>query len=461
MTDNNMQEQEIRTSDEHAVNPEVESRPVVTVLSRGENTYLRYIAEQFTKDGYIVDRREIPDEKVDNYLQNFEDDEADPETELLGGQIKSGVVVTDKTLGHFGVAGPSFTDLIVTRAQSEGRKIIWGRDAYSYLRNSFIDGIAEDIERGESPLQLIGNRFKPLFDEIRAKGKIPVFLVDHMNDHASGISMRLTATAQRNLNKELYDLGQQTGHSYNMVGFTGEDKYNVAQLYADIFKSRFDIPSIDRLEDLAEWDGWDTFSEKEVLILLDHHNLKGRDSYLSKAYRFGQEVDIAFICPCDITENDGEEGHYKGEGTPEGFKVFKLEWGEDSFGFAYKLLKEHVDKSMAEISGAPVEARTQEPATVAPMPVQKRPELIVEENEGLGEDLIRSLDRTEKLYGNVVRKRMEAEYLAGRIPNLSQIRQELSEAESVQPEANQESIQTIEASQPPKVSGWKRFFRRG
>jgi hypothetical protein len=283
MTDNNMQESEIRTS-EQVANPEPEHQTPVTILYRGENPFMRTVATSLKQKGLNVIDRSVADEKYKELIEDAtykvvysEQAKLEPDFQLLGEKVREsigdlptdGLVVTDFTLHEF------LYNFGLSRDPIE---------AYKYLGEAArtIEGVKEDLE--------------PIVEALRRVGKTPVISVAKLSDHMS--SFRLSKVEQQILERKFDDVNK--------------NEWNKAHHYALAASLTLGVPVILGHEFNFEWSNGRNLilgnvvealvkkglDPKQVVLLVDHHLDNLRSSEVKTAGL--DQVELALICRCCI-----------------------------------------------------------------------------------------------------------------------------------------------------------------
>lgn len=298
MTDMTSVEQPTPKPTDVVKSPEPEhSTLVVTFVYRGANPFMRFLVDGITSSGFIVDKREISDTDKSRFwkvLYSEKKEDKDEATDLIGGKIKPGVIVTDNTL-HLSPRSSAADGLFYDSGENEGI------NAYDVLESS--------LQWRENGIQGIADTYQPIFDEIKAKGKNPVVLEYLLDNHLPyGFShvRPISEELREDVSAFQREIGTKKSYFIWTKNYKGETKecIDVGRLYADIFRVRLGIPIIDSRDatmivaDLKS----QSISPESAVLLYDHHVTKYGISDLP--------VENFPICPCCIGRADQLHGKH-------------------------------------------------------------------------------------------------------------------------------------------------------
>jgi hypothetical protein len=300
-------------------------RQKLIVVYRGENPYMMELAKRLREAGFYVDERMISMEshkKFEEVVLREDDDEKIRNTakEILGEVPEDALIISDITT-HYLVESAAPSNEIL--------------DAYSFLIKEKFNSLEDVIEY-----------FKPIVDELRSKGKIPVLIQDRLLDHMESEISRLFESLNPNIIDELEEKTREYGlYPYESIdearnwiwegGLWKEEwreelakTVKLEALLSTIIKEKLGIPIISQDElrwykgkvignilQILEKHG---LNKDKVVLLVDHHIYILEGENLEKSGFL--EVMIAPICPCCIVKRT-----YAFRLKEKGFKVFPLE----------------------------------------------------------------------------------------------------------------------------------------
>ncbi len=264
----------------------------VVFVYRGENPFLRQLAEGLG-DGYETERREI---SVETPWEVYS--EPVKLSEMTGAL--DGVIVTDNTLDD-------------TVEKLIGRRPI---NAYNALEWKIL---------GKTDVVV---KLKPIVDEIRSKGRVPVVLRNCLGHHLYD-EMHLPAEEKQGLDVLIRTFSYRENNEGEII----QKAVQAGNYYSLILQREFDMPVVTReafcieegkIENIGDILSTLGISKEEAVLLVDHHVYKLRDKKLEQSGL--AEVDIVPICPCCVGLKSSKDLREYG------FKVFPLEYSEERKG---------------------------------------------------------------------------------------------------------------------------------
>lgn len=193
---------------------ELDPKPVVTFVYRGENPYMRFLVNGFKTRGVPTIVREVSSEEFGEYakVSKEEDDPKQASLKTLIGLLQ-GVVVSDMTFDNV------FRHFLRTETPFGHPEI----SAYDVL------------DWGEGGEKGIVATLRPVIEQITSNGKKPVALQTHLGDH---IRIKLDPDEREQLRPIEKEINPRLDDQVSKE--SGES----ASIYAAILKKNFDVPVI-------------------------------------------------------------------------------------------------------------------------------------------------------------------------------------------------------------------------
>jgi hypothetical protein len=312
---------------------EKEPKEKVVVVYRGENPYMMRLSKRLKEMGYEVDERRISieaKEEIDKLTSSLiERKQKAALVKKFIGEIPQNVcVVTDKTMEFY-------VRLLAVDPI-----------------NAYWEGLKCD--EFKSPADIV-KYYKPVVDEIRERGKVPVLVQRCLSDHLSSATKGLEESEKNKIIEKAFELGLYPQHLKeirekkrfrSIVDIPIEDILEfkeAAVLLSTVVNQDLNVPVI--TEDELYWELGSLDKRKglqgnvieilkkrglnkdQVVLLVDHHVNELAGKTLKKSGF--SEVPIVPVCPCCVGKEDDRV-----KGLKEyGFNVFdlKFEGSNDMF----------------------------------------------------------------------------------------------------------------------------------
>lgn len=282
---------------------EAENKPRVTFVFRGDNSYLRFLADSLAKEGYDIDVRSI--EPSDFFLDECLSRKPNEKAEALIKNIAGGKIVTDYTLE------PAIREITGERAIN----------AYWCLEE-------EDWKSKEN----ITETLRPIIKEIREGNRIPVVLQDHLGDHIGSMPFFKKKEQIKKLEQDVPMIMHAGTKERNLNEWDYKDRIK-GNAYSAVLNQELNIPVI-TLDDFHGDDVGDSniiksleklgIQSKDAVLLVDHHIDTINRIWERKIFiQFGfDEVEIVPICPCCV----GQKQIMVDRLITGGFRIYPLEY---------------------------------------------------------------------------------------------------------------------------------------
>ena len=320
---------------------EKEPKPKVVVVYRGENSYMMRLSERLKEVGYEIDERRIPMEAGIEKEEVYKNE--DLVKKIIGEIPENALVIHDKTT----------ESALYLLCSDYFRKI----DAYK-------EGLIYEFKNSAD----IVKYYKPVVDEIRERGKIPVLVQAKLFDHfywvrdlfvkdGKGNALRLEESEKNRIIEKASEMGLYPQYLKELKekeekDFNDEsmlEKNEGAVLLSTVVNQELNVPVI-TMDEL----NWGTeylkgnvieilkehgLNKDQVILLVDHHVYQLKGENLEKSGF--PEIPIVPVCICCM----GQPTYNLKE---RGFNVFDLKY-EKNIDEAFERISQVVEERLEKL----------------------------------------------------------------------------------------------------------------
>jgi hypothetical protein len=312
---------------------EKEPKPKVVVVYRGENPYMMRLSKRLKEAGYEIDERRIPMEAGIEKEEVYEN--KDLVKKIIGEIPENALIIHDKTT----------SSAIIELCSDYFRRIDAYREGLNYEFKSSVD---------------IVNYYKPVVEEIRERGKIPVLVQAKLFDHfywvteLRGSALKLEESEKSRIKEKASEMGlypqclkeveekEEKDFNDKSIIESGEG----AVIFSTVVNQELNVPVI-TMDEL----NWDTkylkgnvieilkehgFNKDQVILLVDHHVYQLKGENLEKSGF--PEIPIVPVCLCCM----GQPTYNLKE---RGFNCFDLKY-EKNIDEAFERISQVVEKRL-------------------------------------------------------------------------------------------------------------------